>query len=359
MLEVSDVATKIESIINQNVQGVVFKIYTDAGELEADIGQKPGTESYVCGLLELFSNSLSGEGLRFQDLTFQITWFCDGRKTRVNGKKIAKQVGDIRKILTNFAENYNNKNNTAEAFGGDFFSTTYLVKLPETQTEIKNWGYFLSCVPMTQIIEMVLIENGFSSNQWNIKVNGEKLTLQTVTLTNEKQANHNLISNEKRTKGVIVSGGFCLDAVIPQLTTAFCDLVEDDVLDYKEDKAICLYIKGHTKENIYICTLGSDSISLQPGTNAGINIALVEGVEDLLTFDNNWVSQTISVTANESVSLNATGHIFWGDGGKTIGANYEKNGATSHTFEEAGSYTIRVFGTITTITENETEIEEQ
>lgn len=351
MLEVSDVATKIENIINQNLQGVVFKIYTDSAELEADIGQKTGTEGYVCGLLELFSNSLSGEGLKFQDLTFQITWFCDGKKTRVNGKKIAKQVGDIRKILTNFAENYNNKNNTAEQFGGDYFSTTYLVKLPETQTEIKNWGYFLSCVPMTQIIEMVLIENGFSSNQWNIKVNNEKLTFQSVTLTNEKQANHNLISNEKRTRGVILTGGFGIDAVIPQLTTAFSDLVEDDVLDYQEDKAICLYVKGHRKENIYICTLGSDSISLQPGTNAGINIALFEGVEDLLTFGNDWTTKTITVSANETVSLNATGHIFWGDGGKTIGADYEKNGATNHTFEEAGTYVVRVYGTITEIQE--------
>lgn len=353
MLEVIDVSNKIENLLNQNTSGVIFKIYTDAGDLDADYQEKKGTEGYVCGLLELFSNTLSGEGLKFQDLTFQITWFIDGRKTKVNGKKIAKNVGDVRKILSWFAENYNNKNNTAESFGGDFFSTTYLVKMPETQTEIKNFGYFQSCVPMTQIIEMVLIENGFSSNQWKIKPNNETMEYQSLTISNEKQANHNLISNEKRTKGVILAGGLCFDMVVPQLTTSFCDLVEKDILDYDKDIAICLYVKGHTTQNIYICTLGSDSISLQKGTNAGINLALVEGVEDMLFYDNHWTIETITTTvANEEVSFLAKGHVFWGDGSKTIGAN---NDATiSHIFEEPGTYTIRVFGTLTVppVTEN-------
>lgn len=347
MLEIIDVSQKIENILNQNPQGAVFKIYTDAGELEANNQQIEGTESYICGLLELFSNTISGEGLKFQDLTFQITWYVNGKKERVDKKKIAKQVSDVRRILTWFTENYNNKNITAENFGGDFFSTTYLVKLPETQTEIKPFGYMPSCVPLTQIIEIVCIANGFSSNQWKLKPNNETIAFQSLTISNEKQANHNLISNEKRTKGVILAGGLCFDMVIAQLTTDFCDLIEEDVLDYNKDVAVCLYVKGHKKENIYICTFGSDSISLQLGTNAGMNVSLVEGVEDLLDYGTGWTIKTVKTTTNnENVTLNATGHVFWGDGGKTIGANYEQ-GATSHTFAEPGTYTIRVFGTIT------------
>lgn len=346
MLEIIDVSNKIEGILNQNSQGTIFKIYTDAGEMEADMHQVPGTENYVCGLLELFSNSISGEGLKFQDLTFQITWYVNGKKERVNGKKIAKQVNEVRNILSWFVENYNNKNITAENWGGDFFSTTYLVKLPETQTEIKPFGYMISCIPLTQIIEVVCIANGFASNQWKIKPNNEAISYQSLTMSNEKQANHNLISNEKRTKGVILAGGLCFDMVIAQLTTKFCDLVEEDVLNYDKDMAVCLYVKGHKTENIYICTLGSDSISLQLGTNAGMNVALVEGVEDLLEYDEDWTIKEITTTQeDENVTINATGHIFWGDGKKTIGANYE-NGATSHIFAEPGTYTIRVYGTI-------------
>ena len=286
---------------------------------------------------------MSGEGLKFQDVTFQLTWFVDGKKTRTNGKKMALQVGAVRRVLTKFAEGYNNKNIPTENFNDDYYSTTYFVKMPTNQTEIKNFGYLVSCVPITQIIEMVLIENGVSSNQWTVKANGEKLVYQSATISNEKQANHNLIADEKRTKGVILSSGVCLDMVIQQLTTDFCDLVEKDVLDYDKDYAVCVYLKGHKTQNIYICTLGSDSISIQPGTNAGINIALVEGVEDLLYYDENWSIKEVTTTKeDEVVEIDAKGHIFWGDGKRTIGANDK----VQHTFADPGTYTIRVFGTI-------------
>lgn len=344
MLEVSDVSKKIEDILNTNTEGKIFKIYTDAGELQADIGAVKGTEDYICGLLELFGNTLSGEGLKFQDITFQITWFVDGRKTKVNGKKMALQVGEVRRVLTQFAETYNNRNIPTENFNDDYFSTTYFVKLPTNQTEMKNFGYMVSCIPMTQIVEMLLIANGVSSNQWIVKANNERLVYQSATISNEKQANHNLIADEKRTKGVILSSGICFDMVIQQLTTEFCDLVEKDVLDYDKDFAICVYAKGHMTENIYLCTLGSDSISIQPGTNAGINIALVEGVEDLLYYDETWSIKEITTTEeNEVVTIDAEGHIFWGDRTKTIGAN----GSVSHSFAEPGNYTVRVYGSIT------------
>ena len=343
MLEVSDVAQKIENILNTNDEGTIFKIFTDTGEMEADMTAKVGTEKYVCGLLELFGNTLSGEGLKFQQVTFQITWFVDGKKTRTNGKKMAVQVEAVRRVLTQFANAYNNKNMPTENFNDDIYSTTYFVKMPTNQTEIKNFGYMVSCVPMTQIIEMLMIVNGFSSNQWIIKANDEKLVYQSITISNEKQANHNLIADEKRTKGIILSSGVCFDMVIQQLTTDFCDLVEKDVLDYNKDYAICVYAKGHKTANVYICTLGSDAVSMQIGVNAGMNVALVEGVEDLLYYDEHWSIKEITTTEeNEVVEIDATGHVFWGDGNKTIGANDK----VQHTFADPGTYTIRVFGTI-------------
>lgn len=343
MLEVSDVAQKIENILNTNDESTIFKIFTDTGEMEADMTAKIGTEKYVCGLLELFGNTLSGEGLKFQQITFQITWFVDGKKTRINGKKMAVQVEAVRRVLTQFANAYNNKNMPTENFNDDIYSTTYFVKMPTNQTEIKNFGYMVSCVPMTQIVEMLLIVNGFSSNQWIIKANNEKLVYQSITISNEKQANHNLIADEKRTKGVILSSGVCFDMVIQQLTTDFCDLVEKDVLDYNKDYAICVYAKGHKTANVYICTLGSDAVSMQIGVNAGMNVALVEGVEDLLYYDEHWCIKEVTTTEeNEVVEIDATGHVFWGDGNKTIGANDK----VQHTFAEPGTYTIRVFGTI-------------
>lgn len=343
MLEVSDVAQKIENILNTNEEGTVFKIFTDTGEMEADIGAKKGTEGYICGLLELFGNTLSGEGLKFQQITFQITWFVDGKKTRTNGKKMALQVEAVRRVLTQFANVYNNKNIPTENFNDDIYSTTYFVKMPTNQTEIKNFGYLISCVPMTQIIEMLLIVNGFSSNQWKITPNNENLVYQSVTISNEKQANHNLIAEEKRTKGVILSSGLCFDMVIQQLTTDFCDLVEKDVLDYNKDYAVCVYVKGHKTQNIYICTFGSNAISMQIGVNAGMNVALVEGVEDLLYYDEHWNIKEITTTEeNEVVEIDAHGHIFWGDGNKTIGSNDK----VKHIFAQPGKYTIRVYGTI-------------
>lgn len=343
MLEVSALATKLQTILNANTSGVDFKIFADVGELDQNEGLIGGTENKVCGLLEIISNDLSGEGLKFQDIVFQLTWFVDGKRTGGIGRKKAEQVERVRNILMSFAETYNNKNISSENFGNDYYSTTYFVQLPTNQTEQKNFGYMVSCIPMTQTIELVLIENGVSSNIWEIKANGEKLTFQTLTISNEKQADNNIISNEKRTKGIIQASGLCFDMVLQQLKTDFCNFVEKDILDYDNDNAVCVYVKGNNTTNIYICVLGSDSASVQIGANAGLNVALVEGVEDLLTYGTGWVVTTIITTsANEVVSATAKGHIFWGDGTKSISA--DGNNIT-HTFASIGTYTVRTFGT--------------
>lgn len=356
MLEVSSLASKIETILNVNTSGLLFKIFTDVGELDQNDGLRTGTESKICGLLEIISNDLSGEGLKFQDIVFQLTWFVDGKRTGGLGHKKAEMVEKVRNVLTAFAEAYNNKNVSSENFNNDYYSTTYFVQLPTNQTEQKNFGYMVSCVPMTQTIELVLIENGVSSNQWDFKANGEKLVYQSLSISNEKQADNNIISNEKRTRGVILASGICFDMVLQQLKTDFCNFVEKDVLDYENDNAVCVYVKGNHTTNIYICVLGNDSVNLQIGANSGLNVSLVEAVEDLLTYDSHWKINTIVTTsANEVVSVTAKGHIFWGDGGKTINANGNN---ITHTFEEIGTYTVRTYGETFTVNEPQEETEE-
>ena len=82
---------------------------------------------------------------------------------------------------------------------------------------------------------------------------------------------------------------------------------------------------------------------MQIGVNAGMNVALVEGVEDLLFYDEHWSIKEITTTEeDEVVEIDAEGHVFWGDSNRTIGAN----GKVQHTFADPGTYTIRVFGTI-------------
>lgn len=351
MVEVKDIAEKIQTILNTNSIGKVFKIFSNVGELKKNTKRE---SEYRNGLVEIVQSNISTvENMQFLTISTNLTLYVNV-DLKGNYKDGANQgdsieVTEIYKILNDMISVYNWQT-INETFGNKTYTTTYGFKFPTNLQKI-SLGYINECLPVVMTIDLTLFENGVNSNQWEIKVNGEPIAYTRCVLTRIKTSEQNPGIINKSTKSSIQTNSFGVDFVMPQLQTKFSNAVEREILGEESDMAYCLELKGNASNSAYICALGNTQSSLDRNSNVGFNISLVEHIEELLNYqDNIWVNIPVEIEAYEQdiVTINNLAKslgktqkiiIFWGDGKHTISSEDE----ISHTYSENGDYTIRCF----------------
>ena len=348
MIEVKDVAAKLQNILNANELGKRFKIFADTGELKKSLKRE---SEWRNGLVEFVSSTISTvENMQFLTVGVNLTLFANidvrGFVGSGDNKGDSIEVIELKQILNDLIAAYNWKT-VFETFGGTTYTTTYGFRMP-TNLPKTSIGYINECLPIVLSMDLTLFENGVNANQWQIKVNGEPIAFTNCVISRVKTSEQNPLADNTSTKAANQTNAIGIDFSMPQLITAFSDALESEILGVENNKAYCVDVKGRANRKAFICATGNTSLNLTRNTNAGFNVSLVEHLEDLLNYDKNiWLNFEIEIKAN-NVTINNLNEqeivIFWGDGTQTISSASE----ILHNYAKNELYSIKIFNAAAT-----------
>lgn len=338
MVELKDIAKKIENILNTNTLGKTFRIFSDSGELAKRNGHE---NEYRNGLVEIVSSTISNlSGLEFINMSVNFTLYANEEARGKDSDGNSLEIIELRQILGDFLDSYNFKT-FAEEFGEATYSTTYVIGATTTLPK-GNLGYINDCVPLVTNIGLTFFENGVNSNEWQIFIDGEEVGYTSAVISRTKTAENQPLVESKSTKSVMQTNGFGLDLVVPQISNNLGNAIENEILTGQEYAHI-LYIKGKNTEQNYICVFGNLQASLVKNSNVGFNLSMVEGVPELLEYSDKWTEYEVESLGNTLCLFRNINEdevvIFWGDGEFSF-SNEENN---THIYEDEGFYTVRVF----------------
>ena len=353
MIELKTIAKTIENNLNTllaNDGGQQFKIFADLGEFQNYYKAQNSNDIsfYINGILEALTPSLLPiRNLQALTQTIRVTFALDVELMNKDENGNFKEVTGIRKILEKYIASANAKPFALSETLADSTSMTYEVTPSFNGVTV---GEIAQLSPIGEILPMYLdctytfIQSGINSNSVQIFLNGESLYFEKCSLSRVRLAESNTFAGGKSTKTVIQNNGLSIDLNAPLLDTTQSGVIEDDVLDGGNNIAQCVqYVRG-TKVRNYIMVFGNTTENLEMAKNIGANVSLVEGKQDILSYNEHWRTYSVAVNAGQTITIGTAvsefdGVAFFGDG--TSGTS--TTGIFEHTYENAGTYIVRVF----------------
>lgn len=342
MIDTLYIANFIEKELNKNSLGEEFRIFADEGDLIKYTKQK----ALDCGIVEVTSNSIVPiRAINFQTINTQITIIADLSKTGFagegeNNRPQSQTLIAIKECINEMITRLNGQTLPLDRLGKTY-TTTINFGLPTVGTKTKV-GHIYDALPIYFSVGFVFFENGISSNDINIEINGENIYFTRAVVSRVKTADQSTQAVGKKSKTLALVGGKSLDITLPVLDTSLSKVIMEDVLDdTKINRAVNVKISTPLADETFIGILGNTSLSMDIGATAGYNISLVQGFENALVYDDNW---KVTTETQETVTKNLTnkGTIYWGDG--TVD-NCDKAGTKTHTYADGkDKHIVRVFG---------------
>ena len=353
MIELKTIAKTIENNLNTllaNDGGQQFKIFADLGEFQNYYKAQNSNDPtyYVNGILEALTPSLLPiRNLQALTQTIRVTFALDVELMNKDTDGNFVEVTEIRKLLMKYIASANGIPFPLSETLTNNTTMTYEVT-PSfngvTVGEIAQLSPIGEILPMYLDLVYTFIQSGINSNSAQIFLNGESLYFEKCSLSRVRLAESNTFAGGKSTKTVIQNNGLSIDLNAPLLDTTQSGVIEDDVLDGGNNVAQCVqYVRG-TKVRNYIMVFGNTTENLEMAKNIGANVSLVEGKRDILSYNEHWQTYSVTVGAGQTVTIGTAvsefkGVAFFGDG--TSGTS--TTGTFEHTYENAGTYIVRVF----------------
>lgn len=348
MIDTLYLANYLQNVLNQNSLGLDFLVFADEGDLVKT--QKIGNvrKSYVQGLLEITSsNIIPIKNIEFHTINTQLMiladttdagWVEESDKQR----KQSRNLIDIKECLGELINMLNGLTTPLEV-GNKTYTATFSISRP-TDGQKDSLGHITEFLPLYMNISVNLFENGFNTNDIQLILNHENVHFTELVLSKIKTADQNAFAKDKATKTFALVGGKGIDFVMPALNTNFSKFVMEDFLDDNSlNRAVDVRLKTPLGTTQFIGVLGNTQISGNVGANVGYNLSIVQGVESVLKYDNNWeIMQVEQGTEEYTINMQAKGTIYWGDGTSSY---IEEMQQVSHTYSDTSKgYTIYKFG---------------
>lgn len=348
MIDTLFLANQIEEQLNNNSLGIEFLIYADEGDMVKTVKTGAQIKKYTHGLIEtISSNIVPIKNISYLTITSQLMIIADladtgyieeGNKKRVQSDNLL----NIKQCINEVIERLNGQTMTVSD-GSKTYNVTMGFNKP-TVGQKMSLGEISEGLPLYMIISFNFFENGVNANDCRIIVNNEDVYFTRAVVSKIKTADQNEFANVSGGRTAALIGGKSIDLIIPCVNSPVCKFIMQDILeDGVLNQALACRIETPLYNYNFIGILGNDSVSLDVGANLGYNISLVQGVEHILNYDNNWKSET---TFETTITKNLTGpgFIFWGDNTSDY---VETNGSITHNYHDnKTSHIIRVYGGI-------------
>lgn len=347
MIDTLYLANYLQNVLNQNQLGLDFLIFADEGDLVKT--QKIGNvrQSYVHGLLEATSsNIIPIKNIEFHTINTQLMiladitdagWVEETDKQR----KQSRNLIDIKECLGELIKKLNGLTIPLED-AEKTYTATFSVSRP-TDGQKDSLGHITEFIPLYMNISVNLFENGFNTNEIKLILNHENVHFTELVLSKIKTADQNAFSQDRATKTFALVGGKGIDFVIPALNTDFSRFVMEDFLnDDTLNRAVDVRLETPLGTTQFIGVLGNTQISGNVGANVGYNLSIVQGVQWVLKYDDNWeIIEVEKGTAQYTIDMKEKGTIYWGDG--TVSYITEMQKVTHEYTDTSKGYTIYKF----------------
>ena len=291
-----------------------YTLYNDYGGVDAAIRVRNEIEYPVCGLFKMQPVTLTAirtPCIGVASANIEIiapTHMMEEVRTTLNTTVAAK--------LNGVAKSLSDEEKTTKTYSVSFTVQTCTVG------EKADFGaWYGECVTLYQTISFVIIEEGISSYDTVLKIDGCEVPLlslsETKVHTTSVYPSANAIGHTASEQEA-----FGIDFATPYLKNEMCELFREAVNGHTGNKAHCVEIIKNGVSSAYIMTFSAAADSVQPPSNVGFNISMTEVSETIAHFDGKWRRYTCEGDIITSAILfeklptkvGFEEFIFWGDG---------------------------------------------
>ena len=291
-----------------------YTLYNDYGGVDAAIRVRNEIEYPVCGLFKMQPVTLTAIRTPFigvASANIEIiapTHMMEEVRTKLNTTVAAR--------LNGVAMSLPDEEKTSKTYSVSFTVQTCTVG------EKADFGaWYGECVTLYQTISFVIIEEGVSSYDTVLKIDGCEVPLlslsETKVHTTSVYPSANAIGHTASEQEA-----FGIDFATPYVKSAICELFREAVNGHTGNKAHCVEITKNGVPSFYIMAISAAADSVQPPSNIGFNISMTEISPTIAHFDGRWRRYTHTGDIITSAILfeklpTKVGFeeiIFWGDG---------------------------------------------
>lgn len=280
-----------------------YTLYMDFGELDAAYREKNTIVFPVCGVYSINPMILTAipspfVGVATADITIV---------------SIPEQAEEVRKILNEAAETLNGTSIIISDVDGRNYNITYNTQTSTFGNEANVSWYHGRVVLTRQTITYTIIENGISSYEDKLEIDGHFVPV--LSLTETKVYTSSVYPDARSVaKTVNEQEGHGIDFTMPRLNDELSNELYNLLATGKGSKIHCVKHTSGGAINYYMMIVSSITQSVQPPQNIGFNVSLTEGFEEVAAYDDLWEFETVTGNVAHAPLKTSNSVYFWGDG---------------------------------------------
>lgn len=344
MIDTVYLANLVQGYLNANELSKKFLVFADEGDMKKAVCKGNYKEEYTHCVIETISdNVVPFENLEFQTINTRLMLFVDlisGGKvleTELNREQ-SRNLIQVKSCVDAFLLAVNGKSTYIED-DGKIYNLTITMSKP-TNGQKMSLGEIVEGLPIYCSVQFTIFQNGLNSNDCKIKVNGESLGYTQLVKTKNCTANQSNLGNEGA-RAYILAGGKSFDAVVPLLSSGVTQEFVEFMLGDSLNTAFDVELEYPNIKKHLICVLGKVQETDARGTNVALNISLLQGVEDILNYDDRWTIIETDAKEYTIATLQLGDVVYWGD--KTYSVIEKEEDKTHAYTDEEKEHTIRIF----------------
>lgn len=316
-----------------------IKLFEDRGEYIAAMRNHNDVITPLCGVFRMNPMMITPiQGLFLAQANATVEIAAD--KTNLD---------KVRATVDGIAENASGETFPLQGDDGRTFIVTAAYSTAYVGVERSAPNNIGSVIPVNMTINYTVIENGVSSNDVRLRIDGYPV------FVTEFSVNHQRVSDSYSfgtgiAHTVTAQSVRSFDFISPLLHSELGGIYRKSIWGDDANTAHCFTMETDDETYAYIVTFGNTSASGQQPQNVGCNISLMSAPPETLAFGDGWQNvevDELDLDADLTYTLSADTLsrkiVFWGDDTYSVWDCTESLENISHTYPGRENYTIHIF----------------
>ena len=315
-----EILQEIETGLNENTKGYTFKIFSNLGDYKDAYRVVNTIESNVYGIgrnLPIELLPLANVNMYRMNVEIEFAINVDTAQIDDDGNYV--DLDEIIDIINNYASTSN-----AVPFTVTTTTETYQVlpvfTLPNvSDSVVMETSDLGEIIPVSFSVDCLITEGLVNSNSYQLVIDGNNINFEGLTFTKQRTANQYTYRGSSNTKTNIIQSAIGIDVTMPQFLNEGNDIIVKDLIGDKNNTIhtvdLTVPLSDGNSVQRYYMTFGNGNITVQKGSNVGLNFSLVEYPAKSLQ-DTPWVEIakiSESGIANQVFRVGDTKEFFVGN----------------------------------------------
>lgn len=280
---ISTLKTGLEAYAATSGDARTFHIFKEAGErgvLAFNAFEQRTTEEMLSEVFATLyvtpSQMLPIPGLSVLNISATLEVLVDVNKTPAESDGSYPELDYILSLI----QGYTSENN-GDTYTMSEGNKNYTVTINYSPATASTWRLESSLtgevVPVSVSVFLRAVENGVSTNDIKIKLDGHDVFFESVSFTRNKVVEPYTFGTDESAQSTAIQHAFGIDLVLPLLTGDVGNIVRNEVLlgSLNQEHTVTVQI-GDDDQKPYTCIFGNSSLSGEVGKNVGVTVSLIE-----------------------------------------------------------------------------------